>query len=150
MTAYTVCALINANMIPDYNLTDKIVPLVVGGITLLCCLILTVQMILKPETDALFADKEVSGEDADAPYGLWPTLAWFGGLIAATWVLGFILALAAFLVTFLRVRAQSSWPRTLILTVGGLALMCVMAGALNRDFPPGLLQSATDLPWPLN
>lgn len=150
VTAYTVCALINANMIPDYNLTDKIVPLLVGGITLLCCLILTVQMILRPETDALFADKEAFGEDADAPYGLWPTLAWFGGLIAATWVLGFILALAVFLVTFLRVRAQSSWPRTLILTASGIALMCVMAGALNRDFPPGLLQSATDLPWPLN
>jgi hypothetical protein len=24
-----------------------------------------------------------------------------------------------------------------------------MAGALNRDFPPGLLQGAVDMPWPL-
>lgn len=149
LMAYVVAALINASMIPDYNMTDKIVPLVISYITLCACLILLAQMILRPESDAVFADKEVAGEDADAPYGLWGTLAWFAGLIAATFVLGFILALAGFLVTFLRVRAQASWPKTLILTAAGIALMCVMAGALNRDFPPGLLQDVVDLPWPL-
>ena len=51
---------------------------------------------------------------------------------------------------FLRVRAGASWQKTAILTAAGVALMCVMAGALNRDFPPGLLQDAVDLPWPLN
>lgn len=88
-------------------------------------LILLVQMILRPEGDTIFADKEASGEDADAPYGLWGTLAWFAGLIAATYFVGFILALAGFLVIFLRVRAQAPWPKTLILTACGLALMCV-------------------------
>jgi len=147
---YVVAALINASLIPDYNMTDKIVPLVVGGIALAALLILLVQMILRPESDAIFADKEVSGEDADAPYGLWSTLAWFVGLIVATYFVGFILALLGFLISFLRVRAQAHWPKTLILTACGIALMCVMAGALNRDFPPGLLQGAVDLPWPLN
>jgi len=149
LMAYVVAALINANMIPDYNMTDKIIPLAVGGITLTALLILLVQMLLRPETDAVFADKEVAGEDADAPYGLWGTLAWFAGLIVATYFTGFILALLGFLVAFLRVRAQAPWPKTLILTAAGIALMCVMAGALNRDFPPGLLQQAVDLPWPL-
>lgn len=149
LMAYVVTALINANMIPDYNMTDKIVPLIVGGVTVTALLILLVQMILRPETDTIFADKEMAGEDADAPYGLWSTLAWFVGLIAATYVLGFILALTGFLVSFLRVRAQAPWLKTLILTAAGLALMCVMAGALNRDFPPGLLQDVVDLPWPL-
>lgn len=149
LMAYVVTALINANMIPDYNMTDKIVPLIVGGVTVTALLILLVQMILRPETDTIFADKEMVGEDADAPYGLWSTLAWFAGLIAATYVLGFILALTGFLVSFLRVRAQAPWPKTLILTAAGIALMCVMAGALNRDFPPGLLQGVVDLPWPL-
>ncbi|MCA0962366.1 tripartite tricarboxylate transporter permease [Salipiger bermudensis] len=148
--AYVVTALLNANAIPDYNMTDKIVPLVIGGITLVALLILLVQMILRPEGNTIFADKEASGEDADAPYGLWGTLAWFASLIAATYFVGFILALAGFLVVFLRVRAQAPWPKTLILTACGLALMCVMAGALNRDFPPGLLQDAVDLPWPLH
>lgn len=150
LMAYVVAALLNANMIPDFNMTDKIVPLVIGGITLAALLILLAQMILRPETDPVFADKEVAGEDADAPYGLWGTLAWFLGLIGATYVLGFILALVGFLVAFLRVRAQAPWPKTLVLTACGIALMCVMAGSLNRDFPPGLLQDVADLPWPLN
>ncbi|MFW8635615.1 tripartite tricarboxylate transporter permease [Cribrihabitans pelagius] len=149
LMAYAAAALINASMIPDYNMTDKIIPLAAGGVTLAALLILLGQMLLRPETDAVFADKEAAGEDADASYGLWGTLAWFAGLIAATYFAGFILALLGFLAAFLRVRAQASWPKTLILTAAGIALMCVMAGALNRDFPPGLLQDAVDLPWPL-
>ena len=149
ITAYLVVALLNANAIPDFNMTDKIVPLVVGGISLACCLIVLVQMMRSPEGDVVFADKEVAGEDADAPYGLWSTLAWFAGLIAATWVVGFIIALVGFLITFLRVRAQAGWFKTLILTACGLGFICLMAGALNRDFPPGLLQGAVDMPWPL-
>ena len=149
ITAYLVVALLNANAIPDFNMTDKIVPLVVGGISLACCLIVLVQMMRSPEGEVVFADKEVAGEDADAPYGLWSTLAWFAGLIAATWVVGFIIALVGFLITFLRVRAQAGWFKTLILTACGLGFICLMAGALNRDFPPGLLQGAVDMPWPL-
>ena len=88
-------------------------------------------------------------KDADAPHGLWTTLAWFAGLIGLTWLVGFILALAVFLLSFFRIRAQAGWPKTLILTAAGIALMCLMAALLNRDFPPGLLQDAVDLPWPL-
>ena len=149
ITAYLIVAVLNANAIPDFNMTDKIVPLVVGGISLACCLIVLVQMMRSPEGHVVFADKEVAGEDADAPYGLWSTLAWFAGLIAATWVVGFIIALAGFLITFLRVRAQAGWVKTLFLTVCGIGFICLMAGALNRDFPPGLLQGAAELPWPL-
>ncbi|MGB0694717.1 MAG: tripartite tricarboxylate transporter permease [Rhodospirillaceae bacterium] len=146
---YLVTALINANSIPDFNMTDKIIPLVVGGFALTCCLIMLAQMIMRPEGHEIFADKEVAGEDADATFGLWSTLAWFASLLAATWVVGFILALVGFLIAFLRIRAGASWQRTLILTAVGIGFMCLMAGLLNRDFPPGLLQGAVDLPWPL-
>ena len=149
IVAYLIVALANANMIPDYNMTDKIIPLVVGCVALFCCVVLLIQMMRRPEGDAIFADKEIAGEDANAPHGLWSTLAWFAGLIAATWVVGFILALVGFLVAFFRIRAGSSWAMTLILTACGIGFMCIMAGALNRDFPPGLLQGMVDLPWPL-
>mgnify|MGYP000491974054 FL=1 len=149
ITAYLTIALINASMIPDYNMTDKIVPMVIGCFSLLCCVILLFQMMRRGEGDTIFADKEVAGEDADAPYGLWSTLAWFASIIVATWFVGFILALVGFLVAFFRVRARAGWGKTLLLSACGIGLMCLMAGMLNRDFPPGLLQEAVDLPWPL-
>ena len=147
--AYLIVAFTNANMIPDYNMTDKIIPLVISSVSVFCCVVLLIQMMRRPEGDPIFADKEVAGEDASAPHGLWSTLAWFAGLIAATWVVGFILALVGFLIAFFRIRAGSSWAMTLILTACGIGFMCVMAGALNRDFPPGLLQEMVNLPWPL-
>ncbi|MDE0282356.1 MAG: tripartite tricarboxylate transporter permease [Gammaproteobacteria bacterium] len=149
ISAYLLVALFNANAIDDFNITDKIIPLVIGGFSLLCCLALFILMIRRPEGDAIFADKEVAGEEADAPYGLWSTLAWFASLIIATGLVGFILALTGFLVTFFRIRAGASWAKTLLLTAAGIGLMCIMAYTLNRDFPPGLLQTFVDLPWPL-
>lgn len=75
ITAYLLVAVLNANAIPDFNMTDKIVPLVVGGIALGCCVIMLIQMMMRPEGNVIFADKETAGEDAEAPYGLWGTLA---------------------------------------------------------------------------
>lgn len=148
ISGYLIFALVNANMIPDYNMTDKIIPLVIGGVALLCCAILLIQMMRRPEGDTIFADKELSGEDADAPYGLWGTLAWFAGLIVATFFFGFILALVGFLISFFRFRAKTSWLMAVILSAAGIAFMCFMAYMLNRDFPPGMLQDMYDLPWP--
>ncbi len=149
ISGYLIFALVNANMIPDYNMTDKIIPLAIGGVALLCCAILLIQMMRLPEGDTIFADKELSGEDAEAPYGLWGTLAWFAGLIVATFFLGFILALVGFLLSFFRFRAKTSWLMAVILSAAGIAFMCFMAYMLNRDFPPGMLQDMYDLPWPL-
>ena len=149
VTAYLVIAVINASLIPDFAFTDKVFPLFVGSVSLVCCLILLFQMMVRPEGDVIFADKEAAGEDADAPHGLWSTLAWFAGLLILSSLFGFIIALVIFLLGFFRIRAELTWPKSVFLTACGIAFMCLMAGALNRDFPPGLLQSMVDLPWPL-
>ncbi|MCG8626478.1 MAG: tripartite tricarboxylate transporter permease [Proteobacteria bacterium] len=149
LAGYILVAFINASLIPDRNITDKIVPLVVGGVSLVGCGVLFISMLRREPGDVIFADREKKGDDADAPYGLWSTLSWFGGLIVLTYFVGFILALLAFLLAFFRQRAGAGWGKTLLLTAVGLGLMCGMAWSLNRDFPPGLLQSVADLPWPL-
>lgn len=147
--AYLLTATINAAMIPSYNMTDKIVPMVIGSMGLLCCLGVFVEMIRKPEGDVVFADKEVAGDDAEAPHGLWRTLAWLAGLIVLTGLLGFILALILFLFAFFTIRAGLSKTRSFALTGGGVLFICLMAWLLNRNFPPGLLQDMVNLPWPL-
>jgi len=51
--------------------------------------------------------------------------------------------------SFLMSRAGLSIQRAAIYTALGIGFMCIMAGTLNRDFPPGLLQEYVNLPWPL-
>ena len=142
-------ALYDAASIPSYAFVDAIFPLTVAIISLMCGLVLLVQMRLKPETDPLFADREMHDPEGENKYGLWQTLIWFAGLLVLTSLIGFILALAIFLLLFFSARAGQSWLRTLLLSAVGIGFMCFMAWLLNRDFPPGLLQSAYTLPWPL-
>ncbi len=147
LLAYMVTAWINAALI---DLTsDKIFPLMVASVGILSLLILLIRMMRAPEDDPVFADREAGGEDADAPNGLWTTLSWLGALLVLSSLLGFILALAVFMIAFFRIRAEVSWTRTLIMTAAGIAFMLFLASTLNRDFPPGLLQEFFKLPWPL-
>ena len=64
-------------------------------------------------------------------------------------IIGFFLAMIAFFVIFLRVRANASWTRTVILTAAATLFIGFLAGALNLNFPSGWLQEVVDLPWPL-
>ncbi len=146
--AYLVIAYTNAAMIPDYAAADRVFPKFVSGVAIVGALILLVQMMLRPETHPLFADRDAR-DDEDNSYGLWSTLAWFAGLLILTSLVGFILALGVFLFLFIRFRAGRGWGFAALYTAVGIGFMLFMAGLLNRDFPPGLLQSFVDLPWPL-
>ena len=148
VTGYLIVAYINAAMIPDYAAADRVFPTFVAGVSIVGALILLVQMALKPETDAIFADREAS-EASENAHGLGATLAWFAGLLALTSLVGFILALTLFLFAFIRFRADKSWGFAALYTAAGIGFICAMAAILNRDFPPGLLQEFVDLPWPL-
>jgi TctA family transporter len=148
VTAYIAYAFYDAASIPSYS-RDRVFPMFVAGVSLVGCLALIVRMMLKPETDTMFADREREGEDAGATHGLWATLMWFAVLLALTALLGFILALAIFLFSFMRLRAGLSAVLSAVYAGAGLVFMCAMAWLLNRDFPAGLLQEYIDMPWPL-
>ncbi|MEM6548223.1 MAG: tripartite tricarboxylate transporter permease [Pseudomonadota bacterium] len=147
LTAFLALAFIDAMTVEVFN--DKIFPAVVSGVGLLCALAILWQMRRAPENHALFTDGEIAGEDAAAPHGLWSTLAWFLGLLVLSAVFGFVVALALFFLGFLKLRAGADWKLTGILTAAGIGFIVTMAGLLNRDFPPGLLQDYVNLPWPL-
>ena len=148
---YFIISYWNASIISDRLIGDKVIPMFIAGIGILGSLYLMACMMRRPETDPLFADKEVAGEGAEATHGLWSTLGWFGLLLALSGIVGFILALIVFLLSFLHIRAGLSWINATIYTAFGIAFMCLMAWSLNRDFPPGILQYyVTELPWPLS
>jgi hypothetical protein len=76
-------------------------------------------------------------------------LSWFIGLLVATACVGFLIAVTAFCLAFLRLRAGASWLLTALLSGTAVGTILLLAYFLNRDFPPGLLQAYLDLPWPL-
>ncbi len=148
VTAFIGYALFDASSIPSYS-RDRTFPIFVASICLIGCAILIVRMIWVAESDTIFADRELSGEDAGATHGLWSTLGWFAALLILTSLLGFILALGIFLFSFMMIRARKSALFSASYTAIGIAFICAMAWTLNRDFPPGLLQEYSTLPWPL-
>ena len=142
-------ALYDAASIPDYAAVDRVFPMFVAIVSMVSCFVLLIQMMLTAETHALFADRESAEEAKENTYGLWSTLAWFAALLVLTSLVGFIIALAVFLFSFLRVRAGLAAIGAAIYTAVGIGFMCLMAWSLKRDFPAGLLQGVVDLPWPL-
>lgn len=147
VTGYLMVAWVDAMSIN--MVSDKIFPVTVSSVTLVCCFALLIRMMRAPETDVVFADRARGTEELSATHGLWSTLAWFAGLLLLSSLIGFVLALVIFLVAFLRVRAGLGWARTLILSTCGIGFIIGMAGVLHRDFPPGILQEFVRLPWPL-
>lgn len=146
ITAYIGLSVWNAATITRFG--DKIFPLVVGMVTLAACFALLIRMRRSPETDDAFIDMEAGGDDARAPHGLWWTLSWFLGLLVMTFIFGLVIALALFLVTFFRIRGGLGFLTSALYAAAGLAFILMLARILGRDFPPGLLQSMFDLPWP--
>lgn len=144
---YLAFAFTNASLIPDDASADRVFPQFVGLMSIIGCVTLLFQMRSRPEQHPIFSDSE-AGIATSGQKGLWETLAWFAGLLILTALFGFILALAIFLVAFIKVRVGKSMPFALLYGVCGLSFMCGIAWLLNRDFPPGLLQSLVDLPWP--
>ena len=145
---YMIAAYWNASLIPDHSATDRVFPAFVALVGIIGGLWLLVRMIISPETSVLFADRERQEAETNI-HGLWPTLAWFAGLLAVTALLGFILALAVFLLAFVMMRAGKRFPQAALYAIAGIAFMCFLANLLNRDFPSGLLQHYVALPWPL-
>lgn len=146
ITAYLVVAWIDAFTITRFG--DKVFPLTIGTATLIGCFLLLLRMRTLPEDHEVFVDLEAGGDDGSAPHGLWRTLAWFFGLLILSGIFGLVIALFIFLLGFFRLRGRFDWARSLLLTAAGIGFMLFLAGVLGRDFPPGLLQEFTNLPWP--
>ena len=139
------------NVWPIAALIDKIFPLAVALIALPAALIVVYQLATVPKQHKVHWDDEVVGTEAAVTdqLSMWQALSWFVGLLVGTALTGFLIAVTAFCLAFLRLRARASWPMTLVLSGTAVAIILALAYFLNRDFPPGLLQAYVDLPWPL-
>lgn len=77
------------------------------------------------------------------------SMLWLIGLTALTGVVGFAIAITALFAALLKLKARASWLTTATLSLCGIGGMLLVAYYARMDFPWGLLQHHTDLPWPL-
>ena len=133
------------------SLLGGVFPLGVGVIGMVFGLILLVHLWRGHSDHPAFYDYEIVGDHVGNKGNLWfwTGPAWIAGLVAATALVGFYIAMIGFFIAFLRLRAKATWLRTAIITASAAAFCLGLAYMLSLNFPAGWLQNAYDLPWPI-
>ncbi|MES9935198.1 MAG: tripartite tricarboxylate transporter permease [Sedimenticola sp.] len=101
--------------------------------------------------DAANFDNEVEAGYADNPEvaPLKEYIFWLAGFLIGAYFLGYLITIVLFFLLFLRIKANTSIVRTLLLTTIAVGFLTTLAHVMVLDFPRGLLQEAVELPWPI-
>jgi len=134
----------------QYTFLGAVFPLATAGVVSLFALMLLWVLILGGTGHPAHYDHEVTGEHVGQKgvSGLWLNIGWIASLMVGTSLIGFYSSMILFFVVFLRIKANATWTRTLVLTGSAALFLGGLAKALALDFPSGWLQTMVDLPWP--
>ncbi|MGY6569510.1 MAG: tripartite tricarboxylate transporter permease [Salinarimonas sp.] len=129
----------------------QVFPLVVASVAAFFGAIVILQLLFSKDSAKVVYDQEEAPENASdqGVRSLWSGAFWIALLVALTALVGFFLAMLAFFLIYLPVRARTGPIKTLVLTAGAAAFVLLLANALNLNFPYGQLQEMVRLPWPL-
>jgi len=129
----------------------QVFPLVVASVAAFFGVIVILQLLFSKDSANIVYDQEEAPENAknQGVRSLWSGAFWIALLVGLTALVGFFLAMLAFFLIYLPVRARTGPIKTLVLTAGAATFVLVLANALNLNFPYGLLQDMVRLPWPL-
>jgi TctA family transporter/uncharacterized membrane protein len=124
-------------------------PKAIAAATFGLLLVVGANLFLRRKPHAMIYDEEyLKPEEARPEYSNLHYIGWLAALLAGTALIGFVLAVVAFVFIFLRVRAHTSY---LVSTFGAAAVLLilgVLGAALVLEFQHGLLQNYVPLPWP--
>jgi TctA family transporter len=132
------------------NFLGKIFPMTTSLVMLAFVGYVLSQLVRGKTDDVAAYDAEGNFAHADdaRPVSAEHYVAWLAGLVLATYLVGFFIAMAMFFVAFLHVKARATPLRIVVLTACALAFLAGMGHILTLTFPGGLLQDAVDLPYP--
>lgn len=144
------CVLYVIYDISDLAFLGKVFPMAVALITLALLLAIAVLTRRNRPNYAYFdSEREWVGEDKPLRGDLYYQ-SWILGLLAAVAVLGFIMGIFVYIVTFLRVKGGARWHWAIVGGLGAVGLLSVFGHFLVLDYPKGLLQNFFELPWPID
>ncbi|MDA8618714.1 hypothetical protein N9L17_02405 [Candidatus Pelagibacter bacterium] len=97
----------------------------------------------------VFFDNEIAFSRQPNIRSYWLTIFWFISPLFLSIFIGFYISIGLFVIFFLNQIARKS---LLFSAISGL-IVWIFLGAISHfmvmDFPPGILQSYLELPWPL-
>ena len=135
----------------QHSFLGAVFPMGVAVVGLVFGIILLIHLARGHSDHPAFFDYELVGDHVGKE-GLgwfWAGPAWIGGLVVGTAIFGFYIAMIAFFLAFLRIRASASWAKTLLLTACAAIFILMLAYMLSLNFPSGMLQDMYRLPWPI-
>ena len=140
-------------IVDSYKLTftAAVFPTAMAVVTLLFLLFLLGGLTLgKIDNPANFDDEVESAHTREAgEASIWISIAWFAGLFVLASLVGFIIAIALFIPTFLIARTRLGIAASVFYGAACVGFMVFLGYMLTLDFPAGVLQQYVELPWPL-
>jgi putative tricarboxylic transport membrane protein len=128
----------------------KVFPLAVTLITLIL-LVAAALLFRRQRPDPVFFDSERdwSGDTRPARGDL-HFQGWILALLAAIGLVGFIPGIFVYITAFLGLKAGVRWHLAVAGALAAVAVMSIFGHFFVLQYPAGLLQSAVDMPWPLD
>ena len=127
----------------------KVFPISVGIFLSIFCLIIGAQMYFGNNGAKVFHDTEnLIGQDPKIR-SQWLTIFWFISPLFLSVFIGFYISIGLFVFIFLTKIAKKSLNFSLLSGIFVWIFLGIVSHFMVMDFPPGILQSYLELPWPL-
>lgn len=139
LAAFFVYAIVDSM---QHSFLAAVFPAAMAGLSLLCCL-----LYLHRQRAMTIQTTPPANQTSAA--AMMRAMLWLASLAVLTGIFGFVIAITALFAALLRAKAGASWAMTAILSTCGIGGMLLLAHYARMDFPWGILQHYTDLPWPL-
>jgi putative tricarboxylic transport membrane protein len=134
------------------SMLSKVFPIIVSAISFICVALGLNTLLRNPGGNPFAFDSEIGWRERNEGYqtSLLHYVYWIAGLMLGIYLVGFVLALVLFFVTFLRTKSDARWWSIGLMTASMLAVFAAFSYFLVLEFPSGLLQEFVPLPWPFD
>ena len=128
----------------------KVFPISIGIFLSIFCSIIGAQMYFGNSGAKVFHDTEnLIGQDPKIR-SQWLTIFWFISPLFLSVFIGFYISIGLFVFIFLKKIANKSLNFSLLSVLFVWIFLGIVSHFMVMDFPPGILQSYVELPWPLS
>lgn len=121
-------------------------PVTIATITGVLLVIILARQVLSDMGDPILSDNEQMPSAASQAKIL-PYIGWLVGLMLSVWVLGYILGITLFLISFISIENGWRPVRSLAMVAGTAGVLTLISYSFALSYPEGLLPRLIDAPW---